>query len=224
MKEIMGKPMIAYTLERASKSRYIDQIILATSDSDKERPLVDYIEKSHYNLFRGDENNVLKRYAEAAKRFNGDVIIRITGDCPLIDPIIIDHAVTYFLSNSYDYIRLDVPETFIRGFDVEVFSRAALERVYGISQKLEGTHPYKEHVTLYMYQHPEEFHVGVLKGSPLYQKDYRLCVDTDEDFLLVTKIYDFFKDPMVNAEKVVKLLDDNPELAAINHEIKQKHE
>ncbi len=82
-------------------------------------------------MFRGEEDNVLKRFVDTYEKHGGDIIIRVTGDCPLIDPFIVDNVVTYFMANNYDYVRLDVPETFIRGFDVEVFSSKTLLKVWG---------------------------------------------------------------------------------------------
>lgn len=121
IKPIMDKPMILYTLNRLNKSKYIDEIILATSIENKEQPLVDIVEKEGFKIFRGEENNVLKRYKDTVDKFAGDIIIRVTGDCPLIDPTIVDNVITYFKMNNFDYIRLDVPNSFIRGFDVEIF-------------------------------------------------------------------------------------------------------
>jgi spore coat polysaccharide biosynthesis protein SpsF len=119
----------------------------------------------------------------------------------------------------YDYVRLDVPDTFIRGFDVEVFSRGALEKTFDMV--VEDRH--KEHVTAYMCHHQELFSIGKVCGEGLFNKDYRLCVDTIEDFSLVSKVYEYFKDIYVPAKDVVKFLDGNPDIAAINNEVKQKH-
>lgn len=234
IKPILNKPMILYTLDRLSRSKYIDEIVLATSLENKEQTLVDIVENSNYKVFRGDENNVLKRYKDASDEFHGDIIIRITGDCPLIDPIILDNVISYFKMYSYDYVRLDVPDTFIRGFDVEVFSKEALDRAYNyykelikqIDSKSEEEkvqiHMYGEHVTYYMYKHPTEFNIGYLKGNELYNKDYRLCVDTVEDFELVKHIYEHFNNPLVTSKEVVEYLDGNPEIALINSEVGQK--
>lgn len=228
IKPIMEKPMILYTLDRLNKSKYIDQIIVATSMEEREKPLVDLIKSSGYNLFRGHESNVLKRYKNTVEKFHGDVIIRITGDCPLIDPIIVDNVITYFKINSYDYVRLDVPETFIRGFDIEIFTKESLNKVYDVvmnfnkKEKNEEFNRYIEHVTNYMYKHLEEFKIGIVKGSNLYSKDYRLCVDTNEDFLLVENIYNHFKDEFVSSKDIVKYLDENPEISKINRDTKQK--
>lgn len=223
MKDILGKPMITYTLNRTLKSKYIDQVVLATSTKATENTMVDYLENNGYNVFRGDETNVLKRYYNAVKEFGGNIIMRITGDCPLIDPVVIDQVITYYLANDFEYVRVDVPDTFIRGFDVEIFSKEALKRVYNIASKIEGDSPYKEHVTLYMYKHPEEFKISTFKGSELYNRNYRLCVDTKEDFELISRIYTYFKDEYVSGRDVIKYLDNNPQIANINGSIQQKH-
>lgn len=196
MKEINGKPMISYTLNSLKKSRYIDEIVLATSTQEINDPLAEYVGKANFNVFRGDnEDNVLERYKLASDKYNGDVIIRVTGDCPLINPVIVDHVVTKFLMYDYDYVRLDVPDTFQRGFDVEVFSKDSLDRVYkkvcseeNIDNKEYAS--FREHVTYYIYNHQDEFKVGYVKGETKYfeHRDVNLSVDTEEDFKKVEEI------------------------------------
>jgi spore coat polysaccharide biosynthesis protein SpsF len=226
IKHIKGKPMILYTLERLCRSRYIDKIIMATSTKESEIPLVEVCESAGYEVFRGDENNVLKRYKDAVDSHTEEecVVIRVTGDCPLIDPVIVDNVVSNFLMNDYDYVRLDVPDTFVRGFDVEVFSSKALKSVYEkVNDNLSTEYePYREHVTFYIYRHPQEYKIGVVKGEALYNKEYRLCVDTPEDFELVSDIFEYFDDEYVPAREVVNYLDKNLELALKNNSIKQK--
>ena len=196
MKEINGKPMISYTLNSLKKSKYIDEIVLATSTQEINDPLVEYVEKANFNVFRGEnEDNVLERYKLASDKYNGDIIIRVTGDCPLINPIIVDHVVTKFLMYDYDYVRLDVPNTFQRGFDVEVFSQTALDKVYDkvCSEENINNEEYKafrEHVTYYIYNHQDEFKVGYVKGERKYfdNRNINLSVDTEEDFNRVKEI------------------------------------
>lgn len=225
IKPILGKPMILFTLNRLKKSRYIDELILATSMSAKEEPLVQIVEQDEVKVYRGEENNVLKRYVDAYSEFGGDIIVRVTGDCPFIDPQVVDNAISYFMMYDYDFVRLDVPDTFVRGFDVEVFSAKALlktyEQVYSISDDKEKN-SYTEHVTLYMYRHQDMFKVAYLKGENLYNKNYRLCVDTIEDFELAKDIFEHFKDMHVSSVEVVKYMDSHPELAEINRGITQK--
>jgi len=219
LREICGYPMILLNLMRLEKSKRIDELILATSNKIEDDPLYETVKAAGYKAMRGDEANVLKRYRDCAIEYGGDTIVRVTGDCPLIDPDIVDNVISYYEMYDYDYVRLDVPDTFIRGFDVEVFSREALEKTFDMA--CEDRH--KEHVTAYMYHHPEMFSIGKVRGEELFNKDYRLCVDTIEDFTLVSKVYEHFEDIYVPAGDVVKFLDDNPDIVVINSEVKQKH-
>lgn len=166
-KKILDIPMILFTLKRLEKSRYIDKVILATSDKEKDTPLFETVKASGFEAFRGDEENVLKRYVDCLNQYGGNIVVRITGDCPLIDPVIVDNVISYYKMNNYDYVRLDVPHTFIRGFDVEIFSKKALLTTYSKAHEKK----YKEHVTYYMYTHPNEFNIGVVKGNQFYNKE-----------------------------------------------------
>jgi spore coat polysaccharide biosynthesis protein SpsF len=222
MKPILNHPMIEYTLNRLAQSKYIDEVILATSDKSEDVDMGNYLTDKGFKVFCGNEKNVLKRYVDANAAYKGDVVIRVTGDCPLIDSVIVDNVITCFLANVYDYVRLDVPNTFIRGFDVEVFSIQALERVYKIVENEPEDSPYKEHVTFYMYKHPNEFNIGAVKGSEIYNKAYRLCVDTKEDFELVKNIYEYFGDMYISAKEIINYLDNNKNIAMLNLAIKQK--
>ena len=109
IKPIKGVPLIGYTIDRLKRSRYIDEIILATSDKEQDDKLVDVAQEYKIECFRGSEENVLERYVKCAKKYNGDIIIRITGDCPLIDPIIVDNVITKLIMYKYDYVRLLCP-------------------------------------------------------------------------------------------------------------------
>lgn len=227
MRPILGKPMIIHVLDRLNKSKYIDKIVLATSQESTDDHLADLILDHSYELFRGNKDNVLDRFKEVEEKFPADVIVRITGDCPLIDPLIVDHLITKFMMEDCDYIRTEVPDHFIRGFDVEVFSKVTLDRVY------QSVHPnmkddkftyqnYIEHVTLYIYHHLEEFKGMEVKGEPLHSRPYRLCVDTAEDFELVSRIYEHFKDEYISSNEVIRFLDDKPEMTKINLNVYQK--
>ncbi|NFR87439.1 MULTISPECIES: glycosyltransferase family protein [unclassified Clostridium] len=196
MKEIKGQPMISYTLNSLKKSKYIDEIVLATSTLNINNPLAEYVESINFKVFRGDEDNVLERYKVASDKYKGDVIIRVTGDCPLINPIIVDNVITKFLMYDYDYVRLDVPNTFQRGFDVEVFSKEALDKVYNLVCSKENINknefqPFREHVTYYIYNHQDEFKIGYVKGEGMYfeHRDINLSVDTIEEFKCVEEIF-----------------------------------
>lgn len=195
MRKINGKPMISYTLNALKKSRYIDDVILATSTLKINDELAEYAKEAGFEVFRGSEDNVLKRYKDVADKYNGDVIIRVTGDCPLINPVIVDNVITKYLMYDYDYVRLDVPDTFARGFDTEVFSKKSLDKVYDIVCCEENINrdefqPFREHVTYYIYNHKDQFKVGVVKGEGKYFKnrDINYSVDRIEDFERVKEI------------------------------------
>lgn len=238
IKPILGKAMVLHTLDRLSISRYIDNLILATSEKETEEPLVHICESAGYEVFRGDESNVLKRYKDAVDYYmqnDEDVaVVRVTGDCPLIDPIIIDNVVTHFMMYDYDYVRLDVPDTFVRGFDVEVFSRKALNRTYASvnllkkesiakgEEKKKQIEMYSEHVTYYMYNNKKEFKIGYVSGREFYNKNHRICVDTEEDFTIVENIFNNLKNELFLSKDVIQYLDNNEGVSNINQNIVQK--
>jgi len=217
LKEIDGKPMILHVLDRVSKSEKINQVILATSDLDRDTPLANAISSAGYNIFRGSEDNVLSRYVDAVSQFGGDTVIRITGDCPFIDPTIIDELIEQFESSDVDYLTNDVPNTVARGFDAEVFTKKALLKTVELADEPK----YLEHVTHYIYTHKDDFKVKIVEGETWQNRQYRLCVDTAEDFELVSKIFDHFDNHFVSAKEVVEFLDKNQELTTINTSIKQ---
>lgn len=224
LKEIKGKPLIDYTISRLKKSKYINKVILATSNLVKDNKLERYSSENDIECFRGSEENVLERYVKAAEKYKGDIILRVTGDCPLIDWNIIDKAIEKFLENNCDYLRLDVPETFIRGFDVEILTREALEKTYFlVSQISKGNLTrFHEHVTLYIYENKDKFNVEYLKGNVDLIRNYRLCVDTLEDFRVVDNIIHNINEEELFYENIIKYLDWHKDIAEINKEIIQK--
>lgn len=221
MKSLEGKPMIEYVLNRLSQSHYLDQVVLATSVNEENDPLVDFVKQLGFPVFRGLEEDVMGRYIAAAKEYGAGYVVRVTGDCPLIDPIIVDHVISYYKIHDFDFVKLDVPDTFIRGFDTEICSLKILEDAYERAKK-DGNSKYLEHVTYYLYTHPEEYRIGTVFGESLYQRPYRLCVDTKEDFQLMEEIYRHFGRQDVQAKEVISFLDKNPKIARINQEIQQR--
>lgn len=221
MKVLEGKTILAHDIERLRLSKEIDEIIVATTTNKSD----DIIElESIVNgvkVFRGSENDVLSRYYHAAKENNLDIIIRITSDCPLIDPYILDEMIRFFNKNSYDYISnqsaVITERTFPRGLDTEIFTFNKLEEAYNNAKK----EYQREHVTPYIYENTQNrYHY---KSEKNYSK-YRWTLDTIEDWNLISKIYDnlykgkhdFF------LEDIVKLMEDKPELEKINNMVEQK--
>lgn len=217
VKEVLGKPLISYLLERLKCSQYINTIVLATTTNKQDDILEKFAEK--IALFRGSEDDVLSRYADAAQAFNADVIVRITSDCPLIDPAVIDKAITIFLENSYDYVSNTIERTYPRGMDVEVFSRIALE--YASAHSIDPFE--REHVTPFILNHPELF----TKKNFCYSHNYsslRWTVDTKEDFYLISKLLEIIypEKEQFTLEDLLMLVKEHPELCLINAHIEQK--
>ena len=146
LKNIRGKTLIKLLIDRLSLSKEIDDVLIATSTNSKNKKLVKYLKDNNIKVFQGSENNVLKRYYDASKKNNSNIIIRITGDCPLVDPQLIDKFLRIFKKKKVDYLNNIYPPTFPDGLDIEIFSFQALKKTY----KLAKTQYDKEHVTPFM--------------------------------------------------------------------------
>jgi glutamate-1-semialdehyde 2,1-aminomutase len=187
MQPILGVPLIELLLKRLSKAKRIDQIILATSDDPRNQPLVDHVRKLGYTVFQGSENDVLNRYYQAAKTNNPDTIVRITGDCPLIDPEVVDLVIAAYERDGVDYMSNTRPPTFPDGLDTAVFSFAALERA-----QMEATSQYeREHVVPYIRE-SGHFQIGNLRHSEDCSAE-RWTVDEPADFEVVKAVFEHFK-------------------------------
>jgi len=206
-------------VRRLQKCRMIDNIVIATTINDADAPIVKLCKKMHVSCFRGDENNVLARYYFAAKADNADIVIRMTSDCPCIDPIIADKTIKLHLKYKYDYTtsgKLPV------GMHVEAFSFNVLEEAFRRSTKEYE----REHVTPYIYSsHPERFKIGALRHPHYLQRpDIRVTLDTQEDYALLCLIYDklYDKNDPFSLKDIVGLFNKEPWIALINKKIIQK--
>ncbi len=219
--DLMGKPMLEHLVERLSAAKTLHQIVLATSDKPADKPVVALAQQLGIGWFAGDEEDVLGRYLGAAEKYGADTVVRVTGDCPLIDPGTIDQAVDEYRQSKADYVSNVIERTYPRGLDTEVFSAAGLRQVAA----LVGPGPYREHVTLYMYRHPDEYTLkNVSARPPLNRPEIRICVDTGEDFTLIKTIYEALYRPgqIIDITDVMALFNDKPELIKINEHIEQK--
>lgn len=186
MKPILGVPMIELLLTRLSKSHQIDQIVLATSIDERNQPLVDHVSRLGYECVQGSEQDVLGRYLTAARQFGADAVVRITGDCPLIDPLLVDQVIESFKSAAIDYFSNTEPPTFPDGLDTEVFSMAALERAAA-----EATDPFdREHVTPYI-RRSDQFKRASL-NNPEDLSTLRWTVDEPSDFEVASAVFRHF--------------------------------
>lgn len=216
LKPILDKPIIDYQVERVKQSKALDQVIIATSNNVKDDAIIYWCEANSIPYYRGDEADVLGRYYEAAKQFSASTIVRLTGDCPIIDSNIIDRVIIDYLKEGTSYCSNTIKRSFPRGMDTEVFSMDALERA-----NFEAESPLdREHVTPYIRNHFSTF--NVLNNTDY--SNYRWTVDTKEDFQLIKKIITelYPSNPLFTMEDAVKLLTNNPDWMLINKDVKQK--
>lgn len=221
LKSLLGKPMIIHQLERIKNSIFVDihNIVLLTSEEKSDDALADVILINGFNLFRGSKNNVLKRFYHAATSLSlkdNDTIVRLTGDCPLNHFEIIDEAINEFLNSNCDYLSNTIdPPKYPDGFDVEVFKVYALKHAF--------LHAYLksdlEHVTPFIRK-TKNYKVLPLNKKPLYEH-LRLTVDYQEDFEVISKIFDYFGHNHFNFNDIMKYLNENKEILKINQHIKK---
>lgn len=221
LKKVLGKTMLEHEIERIKCAKTIDRIILATTINPEDKKIVRLAGKLKIGVFAGSEDDVLDRYYQAAKRFGAkDTIVRLTGDCPLIDPRVVDEVVSFYIKNKKNcqYASNVNPPTFPDGMDVEVFSFAALKEAW---QKA-GLLSEREHVTTYIRNHLEKFKIKNLKNKKNLSH-IRLTLDNKEDFILIKKIFTalYPKKKNFNLTDMNKFLEKNPELALINNHLQR---
>jgi spore coat polysaccharide biosynthesis protein SpsF len=211
---IVGKPMLWHVIDRLKHCRNVDLIVVASTIKEDDKPVLELARESGAGSFAGSEEDVLDRYYQAAKKFNADIIVRITSDCPLIDPQIVDRLVTYFRNNKIDYVNTG--PSFPEGVDSEVFSFAALETSWKRAKKRFE----REHASMYIHGHPEEFKVARIENKT--DMSYiRFTVDTMEDFVVVVKIFEnlYKKGEVFHLQEIVDFLKGHPEITSINKDI-----
>ena len=228
--DIAGQPMLVRVVERVRKAETVDEVVVATTD-DSSDDLVEALCKARgYPCSRGSIHDVLDRYYQAARQFRGDVIVRITADCPLIDPGVIDKVVSAFLGEelasgqplAWDFAanRLPPPwkRTYPIGLDTEVCTFRALERAW----REAGEPHQREHVMPYLYEQEGRFRVLVVDHDPDYGA-MRWTVDTAEDLELVRQIYTYFEGrDNFTWHAILDLIQHHPELAMINTDVQHR--
>src|SRR3989338_9805451 len=216
---INGRPMLSYMLERVSAVKKMNKPILITSVDSTDEPITALCRESNVLCYRGSLDDVLDRYYQAALEFKIDIIVRLTGDCPLIDPQMIDKMIDIYIEGKHDYIANTVPPkgTVPEGMDIEVFSFRGLKQAW-----LEANKPSeREHVTFYFWKNPELFSVFRYDlNKDLSQ--YRLTVDYPEDFAVVSSVINHLypKNPLFTMEDIIDFLRKNPNIHKLNMNIK----
>lgn len=221
MLKICGKTVLEHVINRVKKAKLVDEIIIATTNEEFDDIIAREAVKCGVKYFKGSEDDVLSRYYYAAKENASDLVVRITSDCPLIDPHIIDEVIDFYLTNDYDIVTNAgndvIQRTYPRGLDVETFSFAALEQAHNNAKEKYQ----REHVTPYIYENSEK--ICYYKNKVNYSK-HRWTLDTEEDFELINIIYNNLYDGEYDFyfQDILDFVNNNPELIKINSHIEQK--
>ncbi|WP_067072652.1 cytidylyltransferase domain-containing protein [Methanoculleus horonobensis] len=220
MKDLLGKPVLTRAINRIRRAKCIDEVVIATTIKPEDDAIAALCEGEGWQCFRGSENDLLDRYYRAAQAFNADVVVRITSDCPMIDPEVIDKVIGEFLSlrETIDYASNTLsPRTFPRGLDVEVMTFEALEHAW----REDNDPALREHVTPYIYQNPEIFRLHQA-ANEVDLSHHRWTLDTPEDLALIRAVYSHFGNDRFTWMDAIEYLDQHPEIMEINSDIKQK--
>ncbi len=221
LKQVLGKSLLEYQLERLQRVKLASRIVIATTTNETDQPIVEWCEIQGIACFRGSEHDVLARYHGAASLYQANTVVRVTSDCPLIDPAVIDQVIGHYLAHiaDCDYASNCLERTFPRGMDVEVFSRRALDEAFLEAKEIAE----REHVTPFIYRHPQRYRLANI----IYRENqgqHRWTVDTPEDFELVDKILNalYPTKPTFTLKDVLDLLRHHPDWADINAHVEQK--
>lgn len=220
MMDLAGEPMLARVVSRTARSGSLTGIVVATTDDPGDDAIVGLCRRRGWDWFRGSRDDVLDRYYRAATQYSADTVVRVTSDCPLIEPEIVDRVVEKFSEPvPADYAcnsRLH-PRTFPVGQDVEVMSFHALERAW----REDGNPAWREHVTPYIYYHPEKFRVRNLVNAEDLSS-MRWTVDTPEDLAFVRRVYGHFGHDRFTWRDVLEVLTLHADWLEINHHVPQR--
>ncbi|MGO4125191.1 NTP transferase domain-containing protein [Inquilinus sp. YAF38] len=213
MADLLGEPMLARQVERLRRCRTLDRLLLATSTDAADDALAELAGRIGVECFRGSLDDVLDRFHAAAAGQGADQIVRLTGDCPLIDPGLIDRLVELHVAGGYDHSCNTLTPRWPDGLDAEVMRAEVLETAWR-----EATLPSeREHVTRFIYTRPERFRLGSLVGDTDLS-DQRWTVDTPEDLAMVRAVYAalYPANPAFGTEDILAFVAAHPEIAALN--------
>lgn len=218
---LAGKPALERLIERLERSEYVDEIVVATTVNAGDDPIVALAEKLGVRSHRGSEEDVLKRVLEAAQSAEADVIVEITGDCPLVDWRLVDRGVKELFDKKLDFSANNIAPTYPDGFDVRVFPLSLLEKL----DRLTDDPIDRVHVSFYVNTHPYNFRIYNWNAEPEdYLPEGRVTLDEKADYELINTIFETLL-PMnhdFSASDVIRLLKTRPELFAMNQHVKAK--
>lgn len=218
LQDIAGRTMLARVIQRSQRATMLDEVVVATTACSDDDAVVAECQRLGVRWFRGNECDVLDRYYLAAEACRAEVVVRITSDCPLIDPSVVDLVVKAYIRENPDYASNVLDRTYPRGLDNEAFAFDGLARAW-----CEAQNPYQRvHVTPYFYEHPELFRLLSVKHVRNLS-EHRWTVDAPDDMRFVRDVYDLLGgDDRFTWQEVLRLVEENPKLIEINCHVHQK--
>jgi spore coat polysaccharide biosynthesis protein SpsF len=217
---LCGQTVLAHVIERCRRMRGVDEVMIATTQEARDAAIEAEALLLGVRCWRGSEDDVVSRYYEAARSCQADVVVRVTSDCPLLDPEVSSEVLERFIADKEArYVSNTLERSYPRGLDTEVFEFSALQEAYEeATENLE-----REHVTPFLYRNPERFHVRSIT-HPRDFSTYRWTLDTPEDWELIQAIYAelYHRGKVFSWQEAAALMERRPELATINAHIEQK--
>jgi len=220
MEIVCDKPILEHLINRLKTIRSADQIVIATTVNETDNQIVSLCKKLDTLYYRGSEEDVLGRYYEAAVEYGGDVIIRITSDCPVIDPDVVSYLIDFYMRNlkKYDYVTNTLKRTYPRGMDAEIVSFKALKEAHFNAYDPSD----REHVTPFIRNRPTQYRLHNIKYSSDLSR-YRLTVDTSEDMELIRRIFEslYVENPEFKMKDILTVLEVNSEWPSVNSHVEE---
>lgn len=215
---LLGEPMLTRVVRRVARASRVDATIVATTTASSDDAIMELAAHAGWLVDRGSETDLLDRYVQVARTQAATTVIRITSDCPVIDPDLIDDVVVALDDSGYDYASNSLePRTYPRGLDVEAMTMAALEQ----ASREDDDPRSREHATPYIYRHPERFRLRRV-ASPVDLSAHRWTVDTPEDYELIRRIYDRLGRDDFSWRDVLAVIEREPALSDLNRHVRQK--
>lgn len=221
-----GQPALEHVVSRTARADSVTNVVVATSTEPQDDVVAQYAPTFGADVVRGSEANVLSRFERAVEEYDPEIILRITGDCPLIDPTTIDRVISSIIDRKADYASNISHRTFPRGLDAEAFTAKSFETV--VSEATTQTE--REHVTPYYRKNPKKFNIDNVTSDQVFSEakytnrtDLRLTLDEADDYHLVERIYDMLEyDDILPIQDVIDFVD-SKELAKMNDSVRQKN-
>jgi len=222
LKEIVGKPMLWHVIRRVKAAKLVNKLVVATTNKDDDKRVIEIAKELGVESFAGNEEDVLDRFFQAARKYKADIIVRITADDPFKDPVIIDKIIKIFLKNQdkVDYVSNTIKPTYPEGIDVEVFSFKALENAWRESSSKFD----REHVTSYIWLNPQRFRLVNVENESGDFSHLRWTVDTQEDLDFIREIYKrlYREGRIFLMDEILSLLESEPKITKINEKIERR--